>query len=435
MIAMFKHFGSLTLILMFLPLSSFGQELPAPKKLEFEKIKFLSLRQAAILTLSKNPELASFSKEIKARDARILQESLFPNPKLRINAEDIIGTKELKDFDKAEATVQLRQTILLGGKISARKKAASLFYDLAYWDYQSKRMDVLTQLSKSFIDVLGGQERLALLQNLLNIAEKTHQVVLKKIKAGKIARIEEPQVKIAKISMQLELNKAKQTYEALIQRLISFWGGNGNIPQKVVGDLKSIYPVPHLKSLEKDLANNPDLARWSTAIEGSQAVLDKEKTKSIPDITLNAGYRRNEDLNANAMVFGFTIPLQFFNRNQGAIEEARQRLGRTEAEQRSVQYKIKADLAKRQAVLKNAYLEVFTLKTQILEEAKKGFDSVEKGYRRGKFGYLDVLQSQRTYFNAKLQYLESLIQYHKSKADLDRLLGKPLSQLLGTKYE
>jgi cobalt-zinc-cadmium efflux system outer membrane protein len=71
--------------------------------------------------------------------------------------------------------------------------------------------------------------------------------------------------------------------------------------------------------------------------------------------------------------------------------------------------------------------QVISIKTQVLPGAQKAFDGVNEGYRFGKFGYLDVLDSQKIFFKAKSQYLDSLANYHMAIVDIERLTGEPLT--------
>ncbi|MGI9078306.1 MAG: hypothetical protein ACR2G6_13410 [Gemmatimonadaceae bacterium] len=48
----------------------------------------------------------------------------------------------------------------------------------------------------------------------------------------------------------------------------------------------------------------------------------------------------------------------------------------------------------------------------------------------GKFGYLDVLDAQRTLIAAGGQYLRAIADYHKAVADVERLIGAPLDGLM-----
>ena len=133
--------------------------------------------------------------------------------------------------------------------------------------------------------------------------------------------------------------------------------------------------------------------------------------------------------NNNAFVFELSIPIQLFDRNQGAIAEARHRLAKAKAEQRAVALKLNAALAGGYTRMANAHSRVTSLKTKILPGARTAFEAVNEGYRFGKFGYLEVLDSQRTWFNARSQFLDALAEYHKAVADVERLTGQAVSPL------
>ena len=67
----------------------------------------ITLRDALSLALMKNPELAAFSWEVRALDARALQAGLAPNPELGLEIEEFAGTGEASAFDSAESTISL----------------------------------------------------------------------------------------------------------------------------------------------------------------------------------------------------------------------------------------------------------------------------------------------------------------------------------------
>jgi hypothetical protein len=48
-------------------------------------------------------------------------------------------------------------------------------------------------------------------------------------------------------------------------------------------------------------------------------------------------------------------------------------------------------------------------------------------YREGEFSYLDVLDVQRSLFDAKDTYINSLITYHKALTAIERLIGENLT--------
>ncbi|MGH8491126.1 MAG: hypothetical protein ACREXS_20255 [Gammaproteobacteria bacterium] len=63
----------------------------------------LTLREVLALALKANPELAPFSREIRAREAGVLQARLFPNPEISVTAANL-GNAVLKDFDGPQTT-------------------------------------------------------------------------------------------------------------------------------------------------------------------------------------------------------------------------------------------------------------------------------------------------------------------------------------------
>ena len=63
------------------------------------------------------------------------------------------------------------------------------------------------------------------------------------------------------------------------------------------------------------------------------------------------------------------------------------------------------------------------MKSAVLPGAQSAFDAATEGFRQGKFGYLEVLDAQRTFFEARGRHIEALSAYHKAVADTERLIG------------
>lgn len=403
------------------PFPSFGEEI-----LE-EPTGLLSLDRAISLALTKNPELEAFSLEIRVREARALQAGLLPNPDLDVEVEDAGGSGKFSGFQRTQTTIQLSQLIELGAKRARRARAASLTKELATWDYESKRVDVLTQVTQAFTDVLGAQQKLNLMRNLVALAERFRFTVSERVKAGKVSPIEGIKAKVALSSTLIELERAKRKLKVTRKILAAAWGSTIPRFKAVKGNLYSIAPIPSKEDLFQRIFDNPDLARWSTEIAQRQAVVDREKSKAIPSITLAGGYRRLEESNDNSIVFGISVPLMIFNRNQGSIQGSLHELSKAESNRRRAEILVTAALSEAYQALAVSHAEVISLKSQILPGAQQAFDSINEGYRVGKFGFLDVLDSQRTLFQAKAQFLDALTTYHKAVAGVERLAGGSLN--------
>jgi cobalt-zinc-cadmium efflux system outer membrane protein len=105
-------------------------------------------------------------------------------------------------------------------------------------------------------------------------------------------------------------------------------------------------------------------------------------------------------------------------------------LARIEAEKRAARILVNTTLAEAYNALTITYSRASSLKNEILPQTKSAFDAVTEGYRFGKFSFLEVLDSQRTLFNARSQYLAALSDYHKAVADVERVTGEPVAKFL-----
>jgi cobalt-zinc-cadmium efflux system outer membrane protein len=383
----------------------------------------LSLQDAIELALEKNPELSVFSIEIKASEAREFQEGLGPNPELDFSVEQIGGTGELNGFDAAEYSLGLSQTFELGGKRLKRKKVAFHEKTLADWDYQSKRLDIVADTTKAFAEVLGAQERLALVGESYELAGKVLKVVVELVDVGKVSPLEKTRAEVELSTIGIELEKAKRELAAARKRLASMWGSEAPAFEKAAGDISIMPGIPGFESSLAGISNNPDAARWDTEIELQRSIEAREKSIGVSDLTVSGGMLRASETDSTTYAIGLSMPLPLYNRNQGSALAARHTVDKTLAEKQSFYIQIESELNSIHQSLSAAHSEANTLKNDVMPAALKAFNATEEGYRYGKFDFLDVLDAQRTLVEVRLQYVDALLSYHSLLADFNRLCG------------
>ncbi len=127
---------------------------------EINYIEELAIGEALARALKFNPSLSAYAWQVRAREAAALQAGLLSNPELSVEAENVFGSGDFSGTGAAETTAVLSQLIELGGKRAKRREVAALGSELAQWDYEGRRLEVLTQTGKSFIAVLAAQRRL-----------------------------------------------------------------------------------------------------------------------------------------------------------------------------------------------------------------------------------------------------------------------------------
>ncbi len=286
----------------------------------------LQLRMALSLALMKNPDLAAFSWEVRALDARALQAGLLPNPELVLEIENFAGTGEASAFDIAESTISLGQLILPAGKRGKRQRVAGFDRDLAGWDYESKRMDIFTEVTKTFVGVLAAQERVTLAEELVGLAQEALQTAARQVNAGAATPVEETRARVELATIEVDREKARHELAGARKRLAATWGSTDAVFSGAVAELSAITAPPAFEELTRRVEKNPDLDRWVSELEQRKAVLALEKARRYPDVRVGVGVRRLSDSDDTAFVVEVGLPLRIFDRNQGAILEASHRL-------------------------------------------------------------------------------------------------------------
>jgi outer membrane protein, heavy metal efflux system len=388
----------------------------------------ITLRQTLGLAFARNPDIAASSWEVRSGDPRILQAGLIQNPELVVDLENFLGSEPSRNFETLETTLSIGQLVELGGKRAARIKLASSEKEVSIWEYEAKRADVAAEVAKAFVEVLSAQDRLALAEELAGLAGEVLNAVAARVTAGKISPVEETKASVAMSIAGIDLERAKLALEGARKGLAATWGSAKPIFSKAVGQLDRLTPIPTPEVLADRISRNPDVARWAAEMEQRQATLAQERANRIPDIRISGGVRRSKEANDTSFVFGAAVPLPLFNRNQGKILESQYRISKAEQEREAAGNKVLAALSDAYQALAAGYAEATTLKSAVLPGAQRAFEATSEGFRQGKFGYLEVLDAQRTLFEARGRYVEALGAYHKAVADTERLVGGELGE-------
>lgn len=389
----------------------------------------LTLQQALADGLMSSPDLVVFAWDVRAAEARELQAALLPNPELSTEVENFAGNNEMQGFKSAETTVQISQLFELGGKRGYRKRTAELEKNLAGWEYEIKRLDVFEKIATSFWEVLAAQERVVIADALFELAQEALSSVAKKVAAGKAPAVEKVQANIALMTSELECKKIKSDLASARSRLAAAIGRSSPEFEKAEGSFVSLVAVPEIDTLYAALAESPDMLRWKTELEQRKAEIKLADAGAIPDITIAAGPRYFNDTHDKAVVAGLSVPIPLFNRNQGERQEARCNASRAAEEQKAAIIKIHSDLAQTYQSCSASFDLAAALRDKAIPGAQHALKVTREGYWQGKFSYLMVLDAQRTLFELKQQYVDTLADYHINRTAIERLIGQPIPEL------
>jgi cobalt-zinc-cadmium efflux system outer membrane protein len=376
----------------------------------------LTLAAALALSTRANPQLSGARHELEAIEGTVMQANLRPNPVLGVGIED---TRR----NTRETTVQISQPIELGGKRQRRVEAAERGRDAATADLRTRQTDITAGVTLAFNDVLTAQERVRLAQEALDVAARVTTTVAKRVQAGKVSPVDETRARVAEANVRLEALKVNGELATARKALAGFWGNTLPSFRSAAGNPEVLPELPEWNTLISSLAQAPSVSRARTEIERRQALLRLEQSRRMPDLTVTIGMKRSAELGLNQAIFGVSVPLPLFDRNQGNVLEALRRTDKASDDLVSVQTETHQELAQAYQELSTARDEAKSLSGEILPGAQSAYDAAVKGFDFGKFAYFDVLDAQRTLIQAKSQYIKALSDARRAAANIDRVAG------------
>lgn len=376
----------------------------------------LTLEAAIRRAFLSNPGLRAAGRDLDIAAGQRTQAGTLPNPELSYLSE---GIKK----DTRTTTFQINQAIELGGKRGARVALADRERDVASAELASYRSALRADVVTAFFEILTAQERLLLAQATQELSQKVTGVAARRVIAGKISPVEETRARVASASTKIELSQASNELALAKQRLALTWGSAEAAISVVATPAIPIGARPTTEALLAQLPTAPQVMRARREIDRQKAMADLERSRRYPDLTLSLGSKHDEQIRQRQTVVGLAVPLPLFDRNQGSLASALRRTDKARDELLAVENKLSAELAQAALRLHGAASELAILRDEVLPGAQSAFDAGTRGFEAGKFSFIDVLDAQRTLFQAKAQYIRALGESHRAAADIDRIIG------------
>ena len=388
----------------------------------------LTLDAAVSRALQLNPALAAGSYAVSAAEARINQAGLFPNPEIDIEAENFGGEDDLSGYNGAETTAIISQPIPLGRRRGHGRAVAETDHILANRDLEASRLNVVAESTSRFYRLIAAQERQELAKKMVELAERFEGTVRSRVEAGKVSPVEATRAGIEVGQARVRLARASRELATARTILAATWGSTKPDFGRAVGELPNPEVVPGLGQLRAYLIGTPEIARLEDQVEQKRRAADLEKSFRFPDLRVSVGPRRFQETGETAWVAGLSVPIPVFDRNQGSRKAAEFEVDQAKREAEALRVAREAQLV---AVLERLHAtaaETTIMNDEVVPAANAAFIATETGYSEGKFGFLNVLDAQRTLFESHSLLLDIHEDYAATRTELERLIGRELNR-------
>lgn len=361
------------------------------------------------------PGVRAAGHELAAAEAASAQAGRLPNPELQI-------LREGQEAGKRTTTVQLNQPLELGGKRQARVALAQGALRLADSELRIRRLDVRADVIAGFHEAVVAERKKELAEALAALARRSAEVAGKRVAAGKVSPIDETKARLAALDATAELQQAAAALAVAKARLSALTGQPADA--LVLAQAPDEPPTPEALAALRARAGEAGSirrARGQLAVQEAQAQV--ERAARIPDLTVSVGTQRDEQAGRRQAVLGLSLPLPLFNRNEDALRAALRRSDRARDELAAAETATAAALAAAHARYDAARNEAVLLRQDVVPQALSAYELTLKGFEHGKFSFLDVLDAQRTWFQAQSRRWNSTLEAWRALAEIERIAG------------
>jgi len=318
---------------------------------------------------------------------------------------------------------QLSQEIVTGGKLRLGVAAAVREVDQAALSLAAERLSLLTAVRQGFFEVLTAQRRVEILGELAQLATQSVDLTQRLFESNLVARIDLLQVRIELNRFRAEQEAARRELDAAFRRLAATMGTPDLPATPLSGSLEASLPEYELEEAHRFVREaHPQVQAAMAGVARAQLLLQRARVEPIPNVTVAAGYTRNNKERDDQWTFQVSVPLPVFDRNQGNIAAARASLGQANQQVAQVGNELVAQLAAAFGGYGAAKERIERYRATILPDARESFRLSLEAYRGGQFEYLRVLQAQRSVAEANLEYNRALGEAWRSASEIAGLL-------------
>jgi outer membrane protein, heavy metal efflux system len=387
----------------------------------------LTLEQVIINVLEHSPQIKAADYEAKAVASRIRSAQQSTPYRATIELENFAGSGRNAGSDNLESTLSLSKVLELGNKARYRGEVARNKVVLLQNEQDAKRLDLLADATRNFIQLVTDQERLEIATDSLSLARHTQDLVALRVKAGKSPKAELRRANITVARNKLKLENLEYVLASSRMKLTTLWGETRTQFSSAEADLFAIDEPAPFESLVLLLEDNPDLVRYANEKRLSETRIQLARSKKNADIEISGGIRHFNSTDDNALLMSLSIPFGSASRAAPDIDEAELSGQRDTYVYEKHYLNLYATLFEIYQNITHSVETVQTLRKTIIPQAQSVLNDYETGYTAGRYSFLELTEAQRALLDSRLEAVIAAADYHRYRIEIDRLTGAGLS--------
>jgi cobalt-zinc-cadmium efflux system outer membrane protein len=371
---------------------------------------------------SQNPDLAAARLRIQEALGRMNQSGRLANPELETSLE------HNPRFREGRFEVGFSQRFPVTGRLQVEKDISLIELKAAEAEVREVERQLTGLARQAVVKILATRQRRELLREQSGVSGEFAKFLSEIAAKGEGSPLDAGQAKLEAASLAMETRQLDAGESALVGELKPLLGMRPGEALSVGGTL----PEATLPGSAADPSSRPDFQAAKLGALAARQGVALEQARRYDDVEggLFAAAERTEDAPQgydNEAIVGlrFKVALPFWNKNEGAIQEAEAKQQRKELEaialSRNIRLEAEAALTEMQEWAKM----IAEINDTLLPLADEQSKFAETTFRNGQGEIQSVLRSREKRLQLAAARLDALREFHLARVRHETALGKP----------
>ncbi|MFQ3589753.1 MAG: TolC family protein [Chloracidobacterium sp.] len=390
----------------------------------------VTVEQAVAETLQRNLNLLAERYEIPRAEAEVIAARLRPNPVLSLGGDhlDLLGTgyNLTNNAGPAEYSARVDWPLERPSKRRARIAVAEQARAAAEFRFQDALRQLTLEVQQAFVELQAAKESLSLARANQRTFEELVTINAARVRAGDLAPIELVRTRVSAVQLNQSVLQAEARWRVAQNRLQALMGRAEALDVfEAVGEMRrDALPASLSPLMTKAFDRRPDLCALRAEQARSLADLKLQLAQGKIEYTVGVEYRRQQGLagTGNSLGLFLALPITIYDRNQGGIARAQAEVSQAERRIAALEREIRAELEATYTQCRAADAVLISFESGLLDQARDVLEVTEYAYRRGEASFVEFLDAQRTYNEARQGYIDARAEYARLRFTLDSLI-------------
>ena len=389
----------------------------------------------SLLELAKdiNPEYAAMRHEADAADERIGAAGALPDPRLRVELQDITKMGEQSPTLSPSAVGSTRYTLMQEvpwfGKRGLKRDIATQEAEGAKGRAMAAWSDLSSRIKSGYAQYYYLSQNERLTRGILDLMVRLEKIAQVRYAGGLAAQQDVIRAQVEQTNLNNELIAVDNERRMVQARLNTLLARAPNAPLAEPERLRTLPPPARLEYgalQDRARSRNPQLFTDDARLKAAEKTRDLTYRNRYPDVTLGvAPVQYGNAVKEWMLMVEVNIPLQQSSR-RSQERESEAMLSAARARKEATSNQVLSDLAENLFSLDAARRTEMAITNSLLPQAEITFNAALASYQNGKVDFATLLDSQRQIRQAKQNQLKVQTEQQSRLADIERIVGEEL---------